>query len=492
MIDIILLSRAIIFSSLLTLLSIGLTLTYLTTKVPNFAHGAFAAVGAYVTLTAIKLWSANPYHFLFLGLIIGGIIGLAQYLIVFRPLTRRGATVIGLMITTLAIEFILLAVINIYADYLSRQFKIRSRYFLLSYYDINIAGQRGILVVAPTLAAVAVILLYFALTRTKFGVAMRAAIEDPHLASVVGINVNMVYAVSWFIAGGLGGLSGALLPLWFPGNPDMGSKFIVSVFAASIVGGLGSIYGAVLGGFLIGLAELLGTSELATELGAWVIAYRPLIPLIAIAITLLLASEGLIGVNWRGVTKGIWNRIVGFMRIPSGTFNGVKDEDSLGSNSIRHYLKLLVFFALLQTLLFTALPKYYTIIMSFITTFVPIDFYTHWPPLVGFISIFTGGLIAILGISLLTHVWIYALGGKKEVGQTIKSMAYGSTPLLLLGWIPYLGIAFVIWSIVVLIVGIRQLHEVSMGRAVAAFILGAVLTYLCFCGLIGIFVLFFT
>jgi len=487
MIDVILLSRAIIFSSLLTLLSIGLTLTYLTTKVPNFAHGTFAALGAYVTLTAVKLWLGNPYHFLFLALLIGGIIGLAQYLIVFRPLMRRGATIIGLMIATLAIEFILLAAMNIYADYLSTQFKIRSRYFLLSYYDINIAGQKGILVVSPILAAVTVTVLYLALTRTKFGVAMRAAIEDSSLSSVVGINVNMVYAVSWFIAGGLGGLSGALLPLWFPGNPDMGSKVIVSVFAASIVGGLGSIYGAVLGGFLVGLAEILGTSALASELGAWVIPYRPLIPLIAIAITLLLASEGLTGVNWQGVTKGIWNRTVGFMRTPSETFKGVKDEDSFGHDSIRHYLKLLVVFAILQTLLFISIPEYYTIIVSFISIFVPIVFFTHWPLLSGFIYMFIGGLIAVLGFSLLTHVWVNVLGGKKELGQTIKSVMYGSTPLLVLGWIPFLGLVFIIWSMRVSIIGIRELHEVSTKRAVAAFILGAA----CFFVLVRVLVLFF-
>ena len=495
MIDIILLSRAIIFSSLLTLLSIGLTLTYLTTKVPNFAHGTFAALGAYVTLTAVKLWMGNPYHFLFLALLIGGIVGLTQYLIVFRPLMRRGATIVGLMITTLAIEFILLASMNIYADYLSTQFKIRSRYFLLSYYDLNIVGQKGILIVAPTLAVATVTLLYLALTRTKFGVAMRAAIEDSSLASVVGINVNRVYAISWFIAGGLGGLAGALLPLWFPGNPDMGSKVIVSVFAASIVGGLGSIYGAVLGGFLIGLAEILGTSELAIELGSGVIPYRPLIPLIAIAITLLLASEGLTGINWRGVTKGVWDKVVGFMLSPSETFNGVKDED--GKSSIKHYSKLLTFFAILQTVIFVAM---YTVITSLlwyadyryyyygiVATFFPMYPFVYLPLLLRFASIFVGGLIAILGVSLLTHIWVHILGGRKGVGQTIKSMVYGSTPFLLLGWIHFVGIIFLIWSMVVSIIGIRQLHEISMRRAVAAFILGAA----CFCVLIGIFVLLF-
>ncbi|MDH5439934.1 MAG: branched-chain amino acid ABC transporter permease [Candidatus Bathyarchaeota archaeon] len=299
------LSRAIIFSSLLALLSIGLTLTYLTTKVPNFAHGTYAAVGAYITLTAVRVWQGNPYHYLPLALLVGGLGALAQYVIVLRPLMRKGAKIVGLMITTLAIEFILLAIINIYADYLTMAFKIQSRYFLFTYYDIRIAGQRGLLIVAPTLVATTVALLYLALTRTKFGIAMRAAIESSSLASVVGINVDLVYAVSWFIAGGLGGLSGALLPLWFPGNPDMGARHIVSTFAASIVGGLFSIYGAVLGGFLIGMAEILGTSYLASWLGAWVIPYRPLVPLIAIVITLLLAPSGLVGVNWRNLVSSV-------------------------------------------------------------------------------------------------------------------------------------------------------------------------------------------
>ncbi len=296
---------AIIFSSLLTLLSIGLTLTYLTTKVPNFAHGTFAAAGAYITLTVVMLWKGNVYHYLFLAFIIGGIIALAQYVMVLRPLMRRGASIVGLMIATLAIEFILLAALNIYADYLAREFKIKSRYFLLRAADMVVADQRGLLFVAPALAAVTVTLLYLALTRTKFGVAMRAAIEDPSLASVMGINVNLVYAISWFIAGGLAGLSGGLLPLHSLSNPDVGADWIISVFAASIVGGLFNIYGAVLGGYLIGLAEILGTSYMASWLGTWAIPYRRLIPLIAIAISLLLAPRGLTGLDRKRIMKAV-------------------------------------------------------------------------------------------------------------------------------------------------------------------------------------------
>ncbi len=297
----VLLSGALIFSSLLTLLSIGLTLTYLTTKVSNFAHGAGAAVGAYLTLTAVEVWQGNPYPYLVVAVLVGGLLALTQYLLVFRPLIRRGASNVVLMIATLAMELVLLSVLNIYADYLTKTYKIRSRYFFLTSSDITIAGQRGLLVVAPALTVIIATLLHLLLTRTKFGIAMRAAIEDPSLASVVGINVDFVYAVSWVIAGSLGGLSGALLPLYTPGYPEISAIIIVSVFAASIVGGLNSIYGAVLGGLLMGLSEILGTSSLATLLGAWVIPYRPLIPLIAIVITLLLAPNGLMGVDWRNI-----------------------------------------------------------------------------------------------------------------------------------------------------------------------------------------------
>lgn len=321
-------SGALIFASLLSLLSIGLTLTYMTTNVPNFAHGSFAALGAYLTLTVVKLWGGNLYVFLPFSLIIGGLAGLVQYLLVFRPLIRKGVNIVGLMIATLAIEFILLSFLNIYADYLSLQFKVDSRYFLLATYDFEIAGNTGLLFVAPILVAVTATALYLFLNRTKFGVAMRAAIEDPDLASVVGINVNLVYAVSWFISGGLGCLAGALLPLWIPGNVDVGSKYIVSVFAASIVGGLTSIYGALVGGFLIGFAELLGTNWLAGQLGAWIIPYRPLIPLITIAITLLLAPQGLLGVDWRDLASKIRKKTYKILRLLSSVIRTRKRVDS--------------------------------------------------------------------------------------------------------------------------------------------------------------------
>ena len=299
---------AIIFSSLLTLLSIGLTLTYLTTKVPNFAHGTFAAIGAYISLTVVHLFRGNLYLNLYLPFLVCGMIALGQYCVILRPLMKRNVSIVGLMITTLAIDIFLLAVLNIYADYLTTVFKVTSRSFNLKAFDITVFGQKGILLFAPTLTWISVVTLYLLLTKTKFGISMRAAIENPNLASTMGINVDLVYNVSWFISGGLAGLSGSLLPFWFLSNPDLGTKMIASIFASSIVGGLYNIYGAIVGGYLIGLIEVLGTYFLALEFGTWVIPYRPIMPVIAVAVTLLIAPKGILGVKWRYIFRKISSR----------------------------------------------------------------------------------------------------------------------------------------------------------------------------------------
>lgn len=291
---------AVIFASLLSLLSIGLTLTYLTTRVPNFAHGSFATVGVYLSLTAVKVQQIVPYSMLPLAFGVSGMIALSLYLLILRPLRLRGASILIQMIATLAFDLLLLAALNITADYFSTVLKITSRDFTLRSFDVFFGEQPGVLVVGPTLAIVLVASLGVLLTRTKFGAAMRATIENPHLSSVLGVNVNLVYSVSWFLAGGFGGIAGVLTSLWFASSPDIGSFIIPSIFAASIVGGLFHIYGAILGGVLVGFAEILGTRFLLTPLGLSS-AFRPIVPLAIISITLLIVPGGLMGVNWRAV-----------------------------------------------------------------------------------------------------------------------------------------------------------------------------------------------
>ena len=297
---------AAVFASLLVLLSMGLTLTYLTTKVPNFAHASFATVGVYMTLIAVRVWDTNPYVAVPVAFLISGVVAVSLYVAILKPLAKRGATEAIQMIATLAFDMIMIAGLNILADYLVDTFRIKSREFTLRSFDLEFMDLPMIVTVAPIAVAAIGITLFLVLKKTKFGIAVRASTENPDLSGTVGINVNAVYSVAWMIAGGLAGVAGALMALWFLGDPNLGPILIPSIFAASIAGGFLSIFGAVAGGLLVGLTEVLGTRFLAGEFGSWLIAYRPLIPLIIIAITLLFAPRGLAGINWSRIRSKIW------------------------------------------------------------------------------------------------------------------------------------------------------------------------------------------
>ena len=291
-------SDAIIFASLLALLSIGLTLTYLTTRVPNFAHASFATIGIYIALIASRVWDTSPYIAIPIAFVISGIVAVALYTFILKPLIRKGASQAIQMVATLAFDLVMIAMLNITADYIVKTYQITSREFSLRSYDAEFMGLPLIVFVAPIAIAILAITLHIMLRKTKFGIAMRAATANSDLAGIVGINVKLVYGVSWFLGGGIAGIAGALMSLWFQGDPSLGPLLIPSVFAASIAGGFLSIYGAIAGGLLVGLTEVLGTRFLAGEFGSWLIAYRPLIPLVFIVATLLLAPRGLAGINW--------------------------------------------------------------------------------------------------------------------------------------------------------------------------------------------------
>jgi len=298
-------SDAVIFASLLALLSIGLTLTYLTTRVPNFAHASFATIGVYVALVASQVWKTSPYVAVPIAFVISGLVAVSLYVFILKPLIRKGAPQAIQMIATLAFDLVMIAILNITADYIVRTYQITSREFSLRSYDAEFMGLPLLVLVAPVTIAALALILHAVLRRTKFGIAMRAATTNSDLAETVGINVKMVYSVSWMIGGGLAGIVGALMSLWFQGDPNLGPQIIPSIFAASIVGGFLSIYGAIAGGILVGLTEVLGTRFLAGEFGSWLIAYRPLIPLVFIVATLMLAPRGIAGIDWSRLGRRI-------------------------------------------------------------------------------------------------------------------------------------------------------------------------------------------
>ncbi len=292
-------TAALVFASELTLLSIGFTLTYLTAKVPNFAHGTYAGVGIYVSYTFAKIWGLSPYYGFPVAFIVGGIVSVVIYKLVIGVLANMGGGAIVLTISTLAIQIFLTAFIQIYAYYLRERFSTYAMAFLLKESDFKFAGFPGIFIVSLTLTITLVLALHYMLTRTRIGVAMRATAEDPELASVLGINTDQIQLFSWFLTGGLACLAGAMIPLWFQSTPQSGATIITSIMAGSLLGGFDSIYGSVIGGAIVGMSEILLTTWGQAIIGVWVGEYRPLIPMIFLVAVLLIEPQGL---------QGAWTR----------------------------------------------------------------------------------------------------------------------------------------------------------------------------------------
>jgi len=286
---------ALVFASELTLLSIGFTLTYLTSKIPNFAHGTYAGIGIYVSYTFSKILNISPYLGFPLAFIVGGIFSVIIYLVVIKVLTNMGGGAIVLTISTLAIQIFLTALIQIYAFWLRERYSTYTMAFLLKDADFELAGFPGIFIVSISMTIALVIALHFMLTKTKMGVAMRATAEDPELASVLGININQIQLFSWFLTGGLACLAGAMIPLWFQSTPSSGAMMITSIMAGSLLGGFDSIYGSVIGGAIVGMSEIMLTTWGSALIGVWVGEYRPMVPMIFLVIVLMIEPDGLQG-----------------------------------------------------------------------------------------------------------------------------------------------------------------------------------------------------
>ncbi|AAL63935.1 branched-chain amino acid ABC transporter permease [Pyrobaculum aerophilum] len=291
---------ALVYASVLVLASVGLTLTYQTTKVPNFAHGVFINLGVMAALTVAQIYKTSPYAALPLAVVLSTASSLALYFFLL-PLYKRQSPPEVMMMATMAYNIVFIGVLNAYADWIGRAAGIFTRGITLRPYDVEILGTAGVYILAPLTASAISLALYLFL-KTKIGTALRAAVENEELARTLGINVERMYAIAWAISGAVAGVAGVFLPLYIEATPDVGWLLLASFFAASIVGGLNNIYGALAGGVLMGFVELLGTIQFAALLNALfatpqyqVTAYRPLVPLLAIAITLLISPKGLLG-----------------------------------------------------------------------------------------------------------------------------------------------------------------------------------------------------
>ena len=301
------LEGAVVYSNLLVLLSIGLTITYITTGIPNFAQGSMAVFGSYISLTLWRISGVHPYYSLPLSFIFGGAIGVGIYALILKPMIRKEAPIVMLMIATLAVDIIFIGILGAYSETLSSITRMATTKFIFTPMDFKLFGIEAVLVISSFMIFLLLLVLFLLLYRTKFGIALRASMENPTLAEIMGVNVEHTRLFSWFLSGSLAAIAGSMLPFRQEIEPLTGTVIIVSIFAASVVGGLSSIYGALVGGYIIGMSESLVTYYLSIFLGSGILVYSKVISLIVLVIALIIAPMGIAGLSiWRN-KKWSWN-----------------------------------------------------------------------------------------------------------------------------------------------------------------------------------------
>lgn len=285
----------IVLGATLALGAIGLTLTYNILRFANFAHGEFLTFGAYFALlfagsfAGTRTFGALTFGLGFvLAIVVAAVLTAALALLLdwmlFRPL-RRSEIAVTLVIASFGASLMLRNVVVFVwgpdPQYYSRAIAIASEIMP----GVRLTADE-IFVVALT--ALLMLVLHLFLSRTRLGKAMRAVSDDPALASTSGIDVRAVIRWTWIVGGSLAAVAGVLFGLTVQVLPDMGATLILPMFAAAILGGVGSIYGAVLGGLLIGLAESVSV--------AWIgPAYKPGVAFVLMLLALMFFPRGLLG-----------------------------------------------------------------------------------------------------------------------------------------------------------------------------------------------------
>jgi neutral amino acid transport system permease protein len=264
--------------------AVGLTLIFGVLRLVNFAHGEFLTFGAYMLILGEALGLPLVLAAVF-GIIVTAVLGLALEVALWRPVRRRGAGELQLLLLALGLAFFMRNAIGFVAGPEDRSTGA----------DVTVGVHIGSLLIGRvalivTVVGIGVIILTaVALRFTSLGRQARALADSIQLAETTGINTDRVVLITWAVSAGLAGLAGIVYAL--PAgtvNPNLGFSLILSIFAAAVVGGVGNAYGALAGGMLIGLVQEWSTLVLAPQL-------KVAVGFAALILALLLRPNGLFG-----------------------------------------------------------------------------------------------------------------------------------------------------------------------------------------------------
>ncbi|BAS07933.1 high-affinity branched-chain amino acid transport system permease protein BraD [Arthrobacter sp. Hiyo4] len=251
------------FGLLLALASVGLSLIFGTTGLTNFAHGEMVTLGAVLVFAfnaiGLPFWLA-----LILSLLGGGLFGYVQDAGLWKPLRRRGTGLVPMMIVSIGLALAVRYVIQFYFGGATQQLPYaQSAEIQLGPVSISPNNLWSLIISAVVIALIGIILL-----KTRLGKATRAVADNPALAAASGIDVDSVIRIVWVTGGMLASLGGILWAYYRPGVTfDMGSQILLLIFAGVTLGGLGTVFGALIGSIIVGIfVELTTVFGLAADL----------------------------------------------------------------------------------------------------------------------------------------------------------------------------------------------------------------------------------
>ncbi len=277
--------NGIIAGSIYALIAIGFTVIYRTVKFFHFAHGVVYTAGAYFAYTLIISLHLNFALSFFLSIVLAAILGIAIDRFVYYPLRQQNASNLIFLLASFGVVIFIQNLIQLI--YGAQILTIRTGPIKEGHHFIGaVITDIQILIVA--VSVVLMILLWIFIQSTKLGKAMRAVSDDPVAANVVGINPERIILTSFAIGSALAGSAGILISFETNIEPTMGFSALLKGIIASIIGGIGSIPGAVLGGFFLGLAENIGIWKISA-------GWKDCIAFAILIIFLLVRPRGILG-----------------------------------------------------------------------------------------------------------------------------------------------------------------------------------------------------
>ncbi len=273
----------ILLGGVYALISIGLTLIFGVLRVVNFAHGEFLMIAMYASFWLFHRYALDPYVSIVIVVALLFAVGVVVQFLVIRPILNTSPSM--QIAATVGLSTLLqnLALVTLTANYYSVQTRLSRAVLALGPLNLGVAR-----VVAFVVALGITGLLFLFLQRTYIGKAIRCTAQDRTAARLMGINIERVYLVTFAIGSALVGVAGALLTPLYPVFPTVGTYFVLAAFVVVVLGGLGNLTGALLGGFIIGLVEAFS--------GFYVPELKEAVYFVVFIIVLLVRPTGLFGV----------------------------------------------------------------------------------------------------------------------------------------------------------------------------------------------------